>query len=214
MERYDGKTRKDDIIKYTLIVAGILILLIAFTFLTRWLKHKNTVEPDYRVVVACSEVLSQDVVDDLENAIGGVTGDLNGDGKVAIQVQALQLVDMSGNIDLMQPTGNADDDFKRMAVYLADGSYNLFLLSDEPSGAFKGAATVYCKAGFFAELSENLADPTCPSRASLENAPFLTEIGLDTAPFYGCVLDTGDSKVLEQAMDILQELKNAHVTLW
>ena len=114
----------------------------------------------------------------------------------------------------MNPTGNADDDFNRMAVYLADGSYNLFLLSDEPSGGFKGAATVYCEAGFFAELPEDIADPSCPSRASLENAPFLTEIGLDTIPFYGCVLDTGDSKVVEQAMNILQELKNAHVTLW
>ena len=165
-------------------------------------------------MVACGEVLSQDVVDDLENAIGGITGDLNGDGKVAVQVQALQLVDVSGNIDLMNPTGNADDDFNRMAVYLANGSYNLFLLSDEPSGGFKGAATVYCEAGFFAELPEDIADPACPSRASLENAPFLTEIGLDTMTFYGCVVDSGDSETAEQAIHVLRELKNAHVTLW
>lgn len=214
MERYDGKTRKDDIKKYILIAFGALILVIDLVLLTRFLKQKNTVEPDYRVVVACSENLSQEVIGDLENAIGGVTGDLNGDGKVSVQVEALRLVDISGNMDLANPTGNSDDDFNRMAVYLADGGYNLFLLSDEPSGGFQGAATVYCGAGFFTELPEDLADPACPSRASLENAPFLSEIGLDTTPFYGCVLDTGDSKVVDQATNILRELKSAHVTLW
>lgn len=214
MERYDGKTRKDDIKKYALITICVLILLIGIMLLTRFLKQNNTLDPDYRAVIVCSENLNQDVIDDIENAIGGVVGDLNGDGTVSVQVQALRLVDISSNMDLANPTGNADDDFNRMAVYLADGGYNLFLLSDEPSGGFQGAATVYCNAGFFSELPEDLADPACPSRASLENAPFLSEIGLDTTPFYGCVLDTGDSKAVDQAINSLRELKSAHVTLW
>lgn len=214
MERYDGKTRKDDIKKYTLIGLGILIVIVGISLLTGFLKRKNTVEPDYQVVVACSENLSQDVVEGLENAIGGVVGDRNGDGTVSVTVQALRLVDLSGNIDLANPGENADDDFNRMAVYLADGSYDLFLLSDEPSGGFLGAATVYCNAGFFIELPEDLADPGCPSRASLEGAPFLSEIGLDSIPFYGCVLSSGKTEKTNQTIDILRELKTAHVTLW
>lgn len=214
MERYDGKTRKDDIKKYILIGLGVLLIIVGISLLTGFLKRKNTVEPDYQVVVACSESLSQDVVEGLENAIGGVVGDRNGDGTVSVTVQALRLVDLSGNIDLANPGENADDDFNRMAVYLADGSYDLFLLSDEPSGGFLGAATVYCNAGFFVELPEELADPGCPSRASLEGAPFLSEIGLDSIPFYGCVLSSGKTEKTNQAMDILRELKTAHVTLW
>ena len=214
MERYDGKTRKDDIKKYTLIGLGVLIVVVGSSLLTGYLKRKNTVEPDYRVVVACSESLSQDVVDDLENVIGGVVGDRNGDGTVSVTVQALRLVDVSGNIDLANPGENADDDFNRMAIYLADGSYDLFLLSDEPSGGFLGAATVYCEADFFAELPDGLADPTCKTRASLKDAPFWSEIGLETIDFYGCVPDRGDTAAENQAIDILRELKTAHVTLW
>ena len=214
MERYDGKTRKDDIKKYTLIGLGVLLVIVGISLLTGFLKQKNTVGPDYQVVVACSESLSQDVVEGLENAIGGVVGDCNGDGTVSVTVQALRLVDLSGNIDLANPGENADDDFNRMAIYLADGAYDLFLLSDEPSGGFLGAATVYCNAGFFTELPENLADPGCSGRASLEGAPFLSEIGLDSIPFYGCVLSGGKAEETNQAIDILRELKTAHVTLW
>lgn len=182
--------------------------------LTSYLKKQNTVEPDYRAVIACSESLSRDVVEELENVIGGIAGDANGDGKVSIDIQALKLVDVSGNIDLANPGENSDDAFNRMAMYLANGEYNLFLLSDEPSGGFKGAATVYGQADFFAELPEELADPICPTRTSLKEAPFWSEIGLDAIVFYGCVLDSGNTAAENQAMDILRQLKTAHVTLW
>lgn len=148
MERYDGKTRKDDIKKYTLIGLAVLVVILGLILLTSYLKKQNTVEPDYRAVIACSESLSRDVVEELENVIGGIAGDANGDGKVSIDIQALKLVDVSGNIDLANPGENSDDAFNRMAMYLANGEYNLFLLSDEPSGGFKGAATVYGQADF------------------------------------------------------------------
>lgn len=214
MERYDRKTRKDDIKKYTLIGLAVLVAIVGLILLTSYLKKKNTVKPDYRAVIACSESLSQEVVDDLENVIGGIVGDANGDGKVSIDIQALKLVDVSGDIDLANPVENSDDAFNRMAMYLANGEYNLFLLSDEPSGGFKGAATVYCEAGFFAELPEDLADPNCPSKMSLADAPFWSEIGMDAIDFYGCVLETGDTAAERQSEEILRQLKTAHVTLW
>lgn len=214
MERYDGKTRKDDIKKYTLIGLAVLVVILGLILLTSYLKKQNTVEPDYRAVIACSESLSRDVVEELENVIGGIAGDANGDGKVSIDIQALKLVDVSGNIDLANPGENSDDAFNRMAMYLANGEYNLFLLSDEPSGGFKGAATVYGQADFFAELPEELVDPICLTRTSLKEAPFWSEIGLDAIDFYGCVLDSGNTAAENQAMDILRQLKTAHVTLW
>ena len=43
MERYDGKTRKDDIKKYTLIGLGVLLVIVGISLLTGFLKQKNTV---------------------------------------------------------------------------------------------------------------------------------------------------------------------------
>lgn len=214
MERYDGKTRKDDVKKYVLIGIGAFALIVGLMVLTGGLKRRNMVESDYHLVVACSETLNQDVASDLEDVVGGIVGDVNGDGTVKVEIQTLKLVDVSGNIDLANPGENTDDDFNRMAVYLANGEYHLFLLSDEPSGGFRGAATVYCEADFFTELPEDLADPACPTRAALKEAPFWSEIGLDAIDFYGCVLENGDTAAEEQAVDILRQLKNAHVTLW
>ena len=51
-------------------------------------------------------------------------------------------------------------------------------------------------------------------RTSLKEAPFWSEIGLDAIDFYGCVLDSGNTAAENQAMDILRQLKTAHVTLW
>lgn len=133
MERYDGKTRKDDYVKYAMIGIGAVIVIIVLVVLTNILKQRNQVEPDYKLVFACSESLSQDVLDDIETAVGNVVGDVNGDGKVFVEIQDLRLVDSSGgNIEEASSTGNLDDDFNRMALYLANGEYSLFLLSDEP----------------------------------------------------------------------------------
>ena len=55
MERYDGKTKRDDYIKYGLIAAGvIMVLAIIFTanHLVRKRYHK---EPDYKVVLVSEE---------------------------------------------------------------------------------------------------------------------------------------------------------------
>lgn len=215
MERYDGKTKKDDYIKYALIGTIAVIVIIGLFALTHILKQRNQVEPDYKLVFACSESLSQDVLDDIETAVGNVVGDVNEDGKVFIEIQDLRLVDSSGgNIEEASSTGNLDDDFNRMALYLANGEYTLFLLSDEPSGAFRGAATTYCEAGYFAPLPGDIADSVYDSRMDLSGAPFLKEVGLDEIPLYGCASDSASIENYEAAIEILRALKNAHVTLW
>ena len=215
MERYDGKSRKDDYVKYALIGIGAVIVIIVLVVLTNILKQRNQVEPDYKLVFACSESLSQDVLDDIETAVGNVVGDFNGDGKVFIEIQDLRLFDSSGgNIEEASSTGNLDDDFNRMALYLANGEYTLFLLSDEPSGSFRGAATTYCEAGYFASLPDGIADAVVDSRMDLSGAPFLKEVGLDEIPFYGCVLVSANQDEYDIAVGILRALKSAHVTLW
>lgn len=209
MERYDGKTRKDDTKKYILIGMTVLIVVLGLHFLTRTLKKNNTVEPDYVVAIGCSDSIGETVAEEFKNVIGGIVGDLNGDGKTIIEIDAYKLVDNSG-------TGEEilDNEFNGMNFSISAGETILFLLSDEPSGAFKGAATAYCEQEYFASLPEDLADSTYDSRTDLTNAPFLQEIGFEDVPFYGCIIGSADAEEQNFAENILRELENAHVTLW
>ena len=205
--------RKDDFVKYVLIGTGALIVVIVLVVVTHILKQRSQVEPDYRLVFACSESLSQDVLSDIKTAVGNAVGDANGDGIIRIEIQDLRLVDSSGgNIEAASSTGNLDDDFNRMALYLANGEYTLFLLSDEPSGAFRGAAATY--AGYFASLPDDIADAQDDRRAELTGAPFLTEVGLEDIPIYGCVLESASQDEYDIAVGTIRALKSAHVTLW
>jgi hypothetical protein len=106
---------------------------------------------------------------------------------------------------------SGDEAFQQMQLYLANQDIDLFLLSDEQSGSFEGAATVYVQGGYFQELPEDLADSAYPSRTDLSDAPFWQELGLEEIPFYGCVLDGKDN---DDAIEVLRQLKTAHVTLW
>ena len=76
------------------------------------------------------------------------------------------------------------------------------------------SATTYCEAGYFIDLPEELQDTTYASRTDLTQAPFWEQLGVEDVPFYGCVLDTGNSEEESFATDILKELKNARITMW
>lgn len=107
-----------------------------------------------------------------------------------------------------------DDDFNRMLLSVTAGDCFLYLLSDQLRGNFQGAATTYCEAGYFLELPEDMQDGAEPSRMELTNAPFLVELGLEDIPFYGCVLDGGNSREEQFAIELLRQLQTAKAPLW
>lgn len=89
MERYDGKTRRDDYIKYGLITLGVLVVLGLLIWFTGFMKARRQSNPDFTVVVASEEAFNQAMVDDLESVFSGIVGDQNGDGKTSIHIEVL-----------------------------------------------------------------------------------------------------------------------------
>ena len=235
MERYDGKTKRDDYIKYGLITAGvILILAIIFTanHLVRKRYHK---EPDYKVVLVSEEAFDAERVEALEAMLGRIVGDLNGDGVSMVTVDALRITDeaYARQIDSdaaesywaafeagafsedVEPPAQkysgltVETDMGRMMVDLSNGECYLFLLSEQPLGDFTGAASAYRE--YFMELPENLQSDAFPQYMDISDAPFWAELGIENTTFYGGVLD-GDGAETAFALEILCEAAVSHLS--
>lgn len=229
MERYDGKTKRDDYIKYGLIVLAVVVVIVGLSLLSHFLRKANHTEPDYTVVLGSEEAISQEMLEKLEAHFSTLVGDRNGDGEAAVQVEALRLVDyaqarldaekareeydaalamgLSASLEEQFNGVSGDEDFSRLLLHMTEGDCYLYLLSDQSRGSFRGAATTYCEQEYFIELPAELQDPAEPCRVELTGADFLTELGLGDIPFYGCVLDGGDSQQERLAVELLRQLR-------
>ena len=235
MERYDGKTKKDDYIKYGLITA-VVIMILAIIFTANHLVRKHYhKEPDYKVVVVSEEALDEDRIEALESMIGGIIGDLNGDGVSMVAVDALRITDEAsarlidsdaaesywaaieaGALpeDVEPPAQKysgltVETDMSRMMVDLSSGESYLFLLSEQPLGDFAGAATAYRE--YFMELPEDMQSEAFSQYMDISDAPFWAELGIENTTFYGGVLD-GDGAETAFALEILGEVATSHLT--
>ena len=113
MERYDGKTRKDDIKKWMLISIPIVLVVIGLLAGMHFLKKAKA--PDYTVVKLCDPPLTEAATEDIRTA-ASVLGDLDGNGKVNVAVKELR----------PGPLGEFDESVA--PVFLGD--YVLFLISN------------------------------------------------------------------------------------
>lgn len=236
MERYDGKTKKDDYIKYGLIAAAVILVVVGLSLLTRHLKKTYQKEPDYTVVIGSEEAFGETVQEDLERMLAALVGDLNGDGEALVELKVLRLTDYAqakldqeaaeeAYFDALEAGAEAsmtenfsgltmDDDFNQLLLMMTTGQCDLFILSDQPRGSFRGAATTYCEAGYFLELPEELRDEDFSSRCDISQAPFWKQLGYEDISFYACVLDTGDSQKENFAVKLIPALKNANISIW
>lgn len=93
MERYDGKTRRDDYIKYGLIALAAVLVITGICLLQHFLKKAYQKEPDYTVVIGSEEAFNSAMMEQLESLFASLVGDRNGDGRELVKVQVLRLVD-------------------------------------------------------------------------------------------------------------------------
>lgn len=228
MERYDGKTKRDDFIKYGLIALGVVVVIVGLGLLSHVLRRASHMEPDYTVVIGSEEAFSQEMTAQLEQRFAELVGDRNGDGKAVAEVKALRLVDyaqarldaaaareayddalamgISASLEEQFNGVSGDEDFSRLLLYMTEQDCYLYLLSDQSRGSFRGAATTYCEQGYFIELPVDMQDPEEPCRVELTGADLLEALGLGDIPFYGCVLDGGDSEQERLAVSLLRQL--------
>ena len=98
-ERYDGNTRKHDIIKYGGIATLAILLFVGLQIGLHILKRST--KADYSIVYACSPSLTEAAAQEIKSAAAEVIGDRDGNGKIIINIkevrpQYLGGYDMSG----------------------------------------------------------------------------------------------------------------------
>ncbi len=113
-ERYDGKTRKDDIRKYTIIAIIVAAAVIACG-IGIFLFHRATA-PDYTFIDANYGDIPEETLENIENVIGEVVGDKNNNGKVKVNAKVVMPATFGGYSLMLEP--------------MFTGDYILFLISD------------------------------------------------------------------------------------
>lgn len=206
-------------------------MIVLLNVLTSYLKKTYQKEPDYTVVICSEEAFSQQTIDDIENMLEKLVGDRNGDGVELVELEVLRVTDYSqakqddellreeaaanSEIAEVKFSGlSADDDANRMLLMMSTGECDLFILSNQPRGGFRGAATTYCEAGYFLELPEELQSEAGADRCDISDAPFLAQLGYEDIPFYACVLESGNIKREDAAIELIRQLKISGITLW
>lgn len=113
-ERYDGKTRKDDIRKWTLIISAAVVVFIAIQIGLHFLKKANA--PDYVVVDMCEGTLTEKTQEHIKRVVGEVVGDKDGNGNVKVSIKSLVSPYLGG--------------YDETAAPLFTGDYVLFFMFD------------------------------------------------------------------------------------
>ena len=114
MERYDGKTRKDDFVKYGCIGGAVVLVFVLLQVGMHFLKKANA--NDYTVAYVSDVALNDAARQDIQEAVATVVGDKDGNGKIKVGFKEFS------------PPGPGNYDSSVMFA----GEYVLFLIS-EPS---------------------------------------------------------------------------------
>lgn len=87
MERYDGKTRKDDIKKWTLIITAAVVAFVGLQVGIHFLKKAN--EADVVYVDMCAGLLKDEGRKMIKSAIKEVWEDTDGNGRVIVDYKQI-----------------------------------------------------------------------------------------------------------------------------
>lgn len=192
MERYDGKTRKDDVKKYVLIGVGVVLVIILYNLTSYAIRYLSHPTPDMSVVIASTKILDDQMADDAEDLLSPLVGDLDGNGKKVVEVVPLNVWRNSGI--------GADTDAAKLDDYIAHGTYRLFLISSDAD--WYG----YCKASYCRELPEDLAEED-PYYVKLPGSVIFQETKMGLIDFYGCIQKDATDAEYDAMVALLQELK-------
>ena len=192
MERYDGKTRKDDIKKYVLIGAGIVLVILLYNLATYAIRRLSHPTPDMSVVIASTKILDDQMTDDAETLLSPLVGDLDGNGKAVAEVVPLNL--------WRETAMETDSDTAKLAEYIGDGTYRLCLISSDANWR------LYCKASHCRALPEDLAEED-PYYVKLPGGVLFRETKMGLIDFYGCIQKDATDTEYDAMVALLRELK-------
>jgi len=216
MERYDGKTRKDDVKKYILIAIGVILLIVLYKLFVYIVVRVSHPTPDMRVVIASAKIIDYSMVDEAESYLGPLAGDLDGNGKAVVEVIPLN---MAGNeeITAFDSEGvEVESDRTLLKRYLTEGTYHLFLLGkNKPSpdlpSKFKSSGDSYwrgyCNAKYLRKLPEDIASVDSEYYTEIPGNTFFSETKMSLVTFCGCIHKDATDEEYDEMVALLRELK-------
>lgn len=106
MERYDGKTRKDDIRKWTIIISIAVVVILGLSIAFR--QFKKATAADYAVVDMCNGLCNEEMQAEIRRIVGDVVGDKNENGKVKVEIKSIMPGHFGGYTDTAAPLFTGD----------------------------------------------------------------------------------------------------------
>lgn len=212
MERYDGKTKKDDYKKYALIALGVAAVIVLYNVVTKLIYKVSHPTPDVKVAVACEKVVDFQMQDGIEAYLSPLVGDLDGNGREVAAVVPLHTVENEAIAQAGLGAVGAETDIDRLQNYLSSGECQLFLISDgrrPMPDKYGGNKAENCTAAHCRELPENLAEEDNPYCTDLTGCAILTEQNLGKLPFYGCIQKDVTEAEYDRLVAVLRQMKAA-----
>lgn len=203
MERYDGKTEKADYRKYALVAAAAVAVILVCCILLH-VFGSDDVEADYRLIYGGYSAPSDDTLEYLENYIGEIVGDINGDGETVVEILCVTV-----NVE---DYGNFNSGFLSLGNLMGENDIYLVLLTDEAVAtntvSFNGLSFNFCgQEGYFIDLPEEIADTEFSNRAALNDSELFTYLGFADGPLlYGSVIEGQDDEATQLALEILEQM--------
>ena len=201
MERYDGKTRKDDIKKYFLIALGVVLVIILYRCVTGLIYKVSHPTPDLVVVYGVETVTDYQEEDDMEALMKEFASDLDGNGKVVVDVLPF---DFQLNPAMMS-SGVGEITEKSMDSFCGciESGYGLIYITHDVN-----VLNHYFTEEYLAELPEDLVDEENPCRADISGCGMLQEQKLGRVEgFYAGIRKNASAEEYETAISILRGVK-------
>lgn len=199
MERYDGKTRKDDIKKYVLIAAAVILVIVLYKVLTGVIYTVSHPDPDMVVVYGAAMVTDFQMEDEMEYALKEYGTDLDDSGKTVVDVVPYDIRQNSAMAESGVGNVGAEDGRSSFISRLRDGNGLIFVTHDE--ALLKSFNEDNC-----AELPEKMADKTYPFCVDISGCQMLEEQGIGDKHFYGAISKNASPEEYEAAVTMLRSL--------
>ena len=201
MERYDGKTKKDDYKKYALIAAGVVLLIVLYNVLTFVVHKVSHPAPDIVVVFGAATVTDYQEEDDMEAYFKDFAWDLDGSGKVVVDVVPYDLRENEAmTVSGVKDVGAEDGQVTFSASFEA-GAALIYITHDTD------ALNQYFHEDYLAQLPEDLISENYDHGAEITGCTLLVEQGLGKVPFYAGIGKDAAEDEYEIAVNILRALK-------
>lgn len=111
--------------KWHVLVAIAIVLLVGF-FIHDMISKVN---PDYEIGLITQTTYSTDVTDQLEHQLANLGKDLNGDGKVIVQVDSYVVADSSTSSQIVDPNAQMAG-FVKLSADFSEGTSMIFITDD------------------------------------------------------------------------------------